>query len=141
MRISDWSSDVCSSDLHVVDQAMFVDDADRVELRLEFGLEHFFEQILEAAVIGLEDRVLGRQIHRPLAREAIVEAGACEVADRIVEIVHAHRDARRGELEHLLVDPRAVLAFEHHRSEEHTSELQSLMRTSYAVLCLKKKNK
>src|SRR3546814_14558519 len=63
---------------------------------------------------GLEDRVLGRQIHRPLAREAIVEAGACEVADRIVEIVHAHRDARRGELEHLLVDPRAVLAFEHH---------------------------
>src|SRR3546814_5066841 len=124
------------------------------------------EQILEAAVIGLEDRVLGRQIHRPLAREAIVEAGACEVADRIVEIVHAHRDARRGELEHLLVAPRAVLAFEHHaqlagagdaevgrarlvaegmaadddgvgpagdRSEEHTSELQSLMRISYAV--------
>src|SRR3546814_4492368 len=94
------------------------------------------EQILEAAVIGLEDRVLGRQIHRPLAREAIVEAGACEVADRIVEIVHAHRDARRGELEHLLVDPRAVL-----RSEEHTSELQSLMRISYAVFCLKKKIK
>src|SRR3546814_9410738 len=28
---------------------------------------------------------------------------------------------------------------EHHRSEEHTSELQSLMRTSYAVFCLKKK--
>src|SRR3546814_2488868 len=28
-----------------------------------------------------------------------------------------------------------------HRSEEHTSELQSLMRTSYAVFCLKKKNK
>src|SRR3546814_6848040 len=31
------------------------------------------------------------------------------------------------------------LAF-HHRSEEHTSELQSLMRISYAVFCLKKKN-
>src|SRR3546814_5024775 len=28
-----------------------------------------------------------------------------------------------------------------HRSEEHTSELQSLMRSSYAVFCLKKKNK
>src|SRR3546814_6931488 len=28
-----------------------------------------------------------------------------------------------------------------HRSEEHTSELQSLLRTSYAVFCLKKKNK
>src|SRR3546814_7886428 len=32
-------------------------------------------------------------------------------------------------------------AVEKPRSEEHTSELQSLMRTSYAVLCLKKKNK
>src|SRR3546814_4395207 len=30
---------------------------------------------------------------------------------------------------------------EHHRSEEHTSELQSLMRISYAVFCLKKKKK
>src|SRR3546814_4760016 len=29
----------------------------------------------------------------------------------------------------------------HHRSEEHTSELQPLMRSSYAVFCLKKKNK
>src|SRR3546814_1093127 len=38
---------------------------------------------------------------------------------------------------------RIVLAhgrwYEHDRSEEHTSELQSLMRTSYAVFCLKKK--
>src|SRR3546814_1314181 len=33
------------------------------------------------------------------------------------------------------------LAAEHGRSEEHTSELQSLMRISYAVFCLKKKNK
>src|SRR3546814_8507639 len=34
-----------------------------------------------------------------------------------------------------------VLAAPHQRSEEHTSELQSLMRISYAVFCLKKKNK
>src|SRR3546814_3746593 len=39
-----------------------------------------------------------------------------EVAARSIELIHAHR------------------------SEEHTSELQSLMRTSYAVLCLKQKN-
>src|SRR3546814_4505342 len=43
----------------------------------------------------------------------------------------AHLDER--EVDH------AFLAFGH-RSEEHTSELQSLMRTSYAVFCLKKKN-
>src|SRR3546814_3357023 len=35
----------------------------------------------------------------------------------------------------------AVLYFDVNRSEEHTSELQSLMRISYAVFCLKKKNK
>src|SRR3546814_8526211 len=43
-------------------------------------------------------------------------------------------DADRGELE---VECRAEHLF---RSEEHTSELQSLMRISYAVFCLKKKN-
>src|SRR3546814_2577770 len=36
---------------------------------------------------------------------------------------------------------RLVAAVEQHRSEEHTSELQSLMRISYAVFCLKKKNR
>src|SRR3546814_5243211 len=35
----------------------------------------------------------------------------------------------------------ALIAFAWYRSEEHTSELQSLMRTSYAVFCLKKKKK
>src|SRR3546814_8480054 len=41
---------------------------------------------------------------------------------------------RQHAIEH--VDP----AFDRNRSEEHTSELQSLMRISYAVFCLKKKN-
>src|SRR3546814_2930586 len=35
---------------------------------------------------------------------------------------------------------RPVVTVDHDRSEEHTSELQSLMRISYAVFCLKKKN-
>src|SRR3546814_9833799 len=45
---------------------------------------------------------------------------------------------------HLLVDAGLGIgaqAHHHRRSEEHTSELQSLMRISYAVFCLKKKNK
>src|SRR3546814_2640841 len=40
----------------------------------------------------------------------------------------------------LLVE-QVALGDQHHRSEEHTSELQSLMRISYAVFCLKKKTK
>src|SRR3546814_6191610 len=43
----------------------------------------------------------------------------------------------------LRIAPRAFVSFPNfaHRSEEHTSELQSLMRISYAVFCLKKQNK
>src|SRR3546814_10912285 len=57
------------------------------------------------------------------------------VAAEIVVIVVAHA-AGDGELAHRLDDQFAIDAG---RSEEHTSELQSLMRISYAVFCLKKK--
>src|SRR3546814_6711708 len=109
-----------------------------LELVGEFAVEHLREQVLEAAVIGLQDRVLGGKIDRPAAIEAVVEAGAGEVPDRIVQIVHAHGDAGAGEIEDFLFDLLAVRAF---RSEEHTSELQSLMRISSAVFFLKNKNK
>src|SRR3546814_3957048 len=49
--------------------------------------------------------------------------------------IHRFRDPLHGDT-HLLADPNDALC----RSEEHTSELQSLMRISYAVFCLKKKN-
>src|SRR3546814_20059266 len=96
MRISDWSSDVCSSDLagpdelaapleggghHVVDQAVLIFDLGLGELVLELAVEHFLEDVLEASVIGLEDRVLGRQIHRPAAVEAVIPAGTGEIAE------------------------------------------------------------
>src|SRR3546814_3044650 len=71
----------------------------------------------------------------------------------LVDDPGAHRDALAGDrwIEVLGIVPRVghaqllpVLAIEQicrMRSEEHTSELQSLMRISYAVFCLKKKNK
>src|SRR3546814_7106056 len=82
MRISDWSSDVCSSDL--------------------------------LTLIGRAD------------------------ASVFMEPLHSVLDAAAG------VKAVAMLAMREGvrtRSEEHTSELQSLMRISYAVFCLKKKNK
>src|SRR3546814_1719612 len=48
-------------------------------------------------------------------------------------------ERRAGDMARL--DGRLEVLFHHQRSEEHTSELQSLMRISYAVSCLKKKNK
>src|SRR3546814_7986896 len=68
--------------------------------------------------------------------------GPQQVAESLVDHHAAHQRRRRRAaaigLHHLAV-LRGVEAGLH-RSEEHTSELQSLMRISYAVICLKKKN-
>src|SRR3546814_5987217 len=72
-------------------------------------------------------------------REAggIVILGAEDGLDRLVGGVRARRDAAGiGEVRRGRVHPHELRG---HRSEEHTSELQSLMRISYAVFCLKKK--
>ena len=93
---------------HVVDQPMLVGDPGRFEPRLELAIEDLLEDVLEAPVVELQDRVLRREIHRPAAHQSVVEAGAREAADRLVEIVHRHRDAAAGELEDLAHDRRAA---------------------------------
>src|SRR3546814_7989321 len=115
MRISDWSSDVCSSDLEEVQRPLdpkplLVPEAAHGRARRQ-PQRHFGQQI--AQVIGT-----ARPLHRAPA----------PVPDR----AKAHADA--GAARYRPDDPRE-------RSEEHTSELQSLMRISYAVFCLKKQIK
>src|SRR3546814_4396419 len=87
------------------------------------------------------DRALGGAvIEQPLRPLIHRHAGAIddrrpffEVRQRrLHEIEHAEDVGREGSLQLVLVDVA-------NRSEEHTSELQSLMRISYAVFCLKKK--
>src|SRR3546814_6007844 len=107
MRISDWSSDVCSSDLRRRQLAQRVDLDDPAVMALGLRRVEIIVGRLLAGQIGVP--------RRPPAR-AIVE----HALDR------ARQHARRG----------AAGAI---RSEEHTSELQSLMRISYSVFCLKKK--
>src|SRR3546814_5277028 len=101
MRISDWSSDVCSSDLQTqrkgVDRVGEIDSCDCVGI---------FEPDAPLR--------LGR-----LAQHRIDRGRMGGGKSRIC----SHEGT-------------SLLA---HRSEEHTSELQSLMRISYAVFCLKKK--
>src|SRR3546814_6453350 len=108
MRISDWSSDVCSSDLALDALAK-----------------------LDAREAGDRDRragVLGRRLeHLGDLGLAVDDVDLLQQHDLLVELAQAA-------LDHLGDD---VLGL---RSEEHTSELQSLMRISYAVLCLKKTN-
>src|SRR3546814_6148065 len=79
----------------------------------------------------LERRLLARP--RPERQSSLV--------DQHAEAVDRHRSASTGGFEQRR-HRRVVDQVDHHlRSEEHTSELQSLMRNSYAVFCLKKKKK
>src|SRR5213079_2477518 len=63
------------------------------------------EQVLEAPVVGLEDGVLGRQVERVAAVERVAHGGPGEVADGVVEVVHAHGHAAAGEGGHLQLEP------------------------------------
>src|SRR3546814_3915612 len=129
MRISDWSSDVCSSDLKLALIPM-VDPVGADE-----------EKIL--AVLAADHRIAAAH-HPGKQRHALVARGRAG----------HRRKHERPEIpgaEHLRLDfPAAIggigaqpfqFAVLVLRSEEHTSELQSLMRISYAVFCLKKKKK
>src|SRR3546814_2686040 len=142
MRISDWSSDVCSSDLLVM-YGYWRNDAETARV-LKQGWLHTGD------VGHLDDR--GRLVITDRKKDIIVNDKGDNVAPQRVEgmltlqpeILQAmvHGD-RRPHLVGLVVpDPdwTQEWAAAHGRSEEHTSELQSLMRISYAVFCLKKKN-
>src|SRR3546814_6317965 len=133
MRISDWSSDVCSSDLH-----------EGTEIGLhQFGgarqVRRDCRRVAKACQCTITDADGGlRSVQRQLiARDDI--AVACELhacgADRAQTVVHRDGPRRRRE------NGEGIVQIGHvdRRSEEHTSELQSLMRRSYAVFCLKKK--
>src|SRR3546814_6573950 len=111
MRISDWSSDVCSSDLHAVHY--------RKHIRLQ--------EVPMKALIALS---LAAALAAPALAVAAEPATSPEV---IKQFPTTLTDAGKQFLDRCSDEQLAA------RSEGHTSELQSLMRISYAVFCLKKK--
>src|SRR3546814_6880143 len=133
MRISDWSSDVCSSDLEGKHRQRC--GACQTDLQIDPGALGEIVERCNAANGDARRILLGppqqfdrkqralpcprRGFHRLL--RVIVENAGDELA----------RSVRAGRKQIALVAGR--------RSEEHTSELQSLMRISYAAFCLKKK--
>src|SRR3546814_4266620 len=98
MRISDLSSDVCSSDLRISEE--------RWPDGRALDHDHFFGFLLD---------------------------WLAEAAPELAVVAAGHRVVHGG------ADFSAPVLVDAGRSEEHTSELQSLMRISYAVFCLKKK--
>src|SRR3546814_6757160 len=126
MRISDWSSDVCSSDLvgptgcgktllaqtlaRILDVPFTMADATTLTEAGYVGedVENIILKLLQSADYNVERAQRG-----------------------IVYIDEVDKISRKSDNPSITRDV---------RSEEHTSELQSLMRISYAVFCLKKKN-
>src|SRR3546814_9222005 len=121
MRISDWSSDVCSSDLPEIasTQSLRLDEA---ELLLVMALER-----LDLA----NDRAAAERAY------VLAEAIFSDVANpRFVSL----KQTLAQELRRCVRRPRTRVSVHWpNRSEGHTSEIQSKMRISYAVLRLEKK--
>src|SRR3546814_3207024 len=128
MRISDWSSDVCSSDLIIHTEnagviSRFERPVRRVGRRRQTERRHPAVEF-GGAVIG-QVLILVRGAGAPFGRaETAAGQRIGFVAVAVIVPIDRPRTAH-GQ------DTRPGL-----RSEEHTSELQSLMRTSYAVFCL-----
>src|SRR3546814_10775353 len=123
MRISDWSSDVCSSDLFQRGQIPTFNDQSLPSLAEAGGWV-----ALSASPLLGDNPLLGAEVIRGGDGQqlAVLAQGAS------LSQVFGERFSQYAVAVFVLM--LAML-----RSEEHTSELQSLMRISYAVFCLKKK--
>src|SRR3546814_5081475 len=129
MRISDWSSDVCSSDLVGIwfgaviradNTAIVVGDRTNIQ---------------EGAMLHSDPGFpLALGVDCTIGHHAILHG--CTIGDRV--LVGMGATVLNGAVigDDCLIGAGALVT---ERSEEHTSELQSLMRISYAVFCLKKK--
>src|SRR3546814_1525383 len=121
MRISDWSSDVCSSDLPAKRASMAKQDPSESRAAAEqFRRNSHRDNAANPQFKAAQSHVLAAAI------EAKTRFTQKEDRDRFIE--------RAKETVAKRIEVGAP------RSEEHTSELQSLMRISYAVFCVKKKN-
>src|SRR3546814_1955934 len=126
MRIIDWRSDVCSSDLCATGSN--TEDQPMAENKL-----------VEARTVGIVGARghTGAELIRLIAGHPRFELVLVSSRELDGQPVSAHVAEYEGSLRYANVPHESLGDF---RSEEHTSELQSLMRNSYAVFCLKKKN-
>src|SRR3546814_3239713 len=123
MRISDWSSDVCSSDLLTQRGCPFLYIGPTIvgnerSAQMAYRPRRSRQLLHRACGLPLCPRLSSAQSHPRVDCLSKPENGAIAASSCLLQ-----RNARQK------------------RSEEHTSELQALMRITYAVFCLKKKKK
>src|SRR3546814_8979593 len=162
MRISDWSSDVCASDLtekavRGADAALFMIDGRAGVTPLDEEIARWLRSE-DTPIILLVNKAEGKQgenglmesyslgFDNPIALSAEHGEGVVDLFDALRPIVEGH-DAEGADAlpsiegeddEDAPLGPmKLAIVGRPNRSEEHTSEIQSLMRISYAVFCLK----
>src|SRR3546814_4408102 len=149
MRISDWSSDVCSSDLPILAaplalSSMLTSPAHAQFGRIVYDPSNYAQNLLTAA------RTL-QQINNQITSLQNEAQMLINQAKNLASLPYSSLQALQQNVQRTqqLLAQAQNIAFDvqkvdqifqtQYRSEEHTSELQSLMRISYAVFCLKKK--
>src|SRR3546814_9848759 len=140
MRISDWSSDVCSSDLGASTTLELSTDPDmrlRVEHITHYQYDSPVRYALQQAKLTPKERPGQQLIH---GWTIAIEGGAQQLHYTDHHGNGVDLNAVNGGTSELVIRCTGeVELVTWDRAEEHTSELQSLMPTSYAVICLKKK--
>src|SRR3546814_1502279 len=143
MRISDWSSDVCSSDLASMALTVFFGRPSGILMACEG--EQRERYLLPAAhgekfdALAMSEPDAGSDVRgmkcaaRPDGGDWVLNGSKhfishADIADFVIVFVASGEEATAAG------PKKKITCF---RSEEHTSELQSLMRTSYACFCLK----
>src|SRR3546814_8477998 len=114
MRISDWSSDVCSSDLKLLGRAH----------------DHFGRIAKPCILLRMPDQIIHDERQCRRHRVQPPQEHQRDQAEQFLFVQCLVADPRGQDVADQIIST---------GSEEHTSELQSLMRISYAVFCLKKK--
>src|SRR3546814_9827796 len=166
LRISDWSSDVCSSDpLFLLDEFAALGRLEPVEramgLMAGYGLQlwpilqdmhqlralygeragTFLSNAGVLQAFGVNDHATAELLSKSMGQETLEfrTAGYSETHGSIFERAKHTRSISTQVSARNLMNPDEIMRMGPDRSEEHTSELQSLMSISYAVFCLKKK--
>src|SRR3546814_4233622 len=130
MRISYWSSDVCSSDRNRLSSEGFVRIIPQVGCEV---INPSYDQIADFYIMF--ERLEGLLTELAAARRT--DSQTRDLRALQARILTIDFDEPRSAVIYCELN-RAFHQLIHDRSEEHTSELQSLMRISYAVFCLKK---
>src|SRR3546814_2440188 len=125
MRISDWSSDVCSSDLIIIPGVSVIERmAGEAMHAADVSVTNDVHVLIDNEQRALLESLLSEKTHAQQSRLSCLREPASRVGGRSL---------------HEIIDKIDLLRSNKYRSEEHTSELQSLMRILYAVVCFNNK--